>query len=187
MNLWKFILCSVGLSICHHTEVEITYKYISVHYIYIYICKCVHYINKSLLYVQTISSWNRTTNFTHFMWVSWAWRIPLVTCLHFHRSFCSAWPASSWWTRRGTPRSPTGTWVLWCFVNVCFVQVTILKLVWCSQRASVRALSYWYLFCDPRRWANSKKMRRTEARQRVRSATPCHLDETNMDLTTVHH
>ena len=28
-------------------------------------------------------------------------------------------------------------WVLWCFVHVCFVQVTILKLVWPSQCADM--------------------------------------------------
>ena len=50
--------------------------------------------------------------------------------------------------------------VLWCFVHVCFVQVTILKLVWRSWRADApRALSSWYLFCDPRRWDNSRKVR----------------------------
>ena len=48
--------------------------------------------------------------------------------------------------------------VLWCFVHVCFVQVTILKLVWRSRRASAQALSYWYLFCDPKRWDNSRKL-----------------------------
>ena len=52
--------------------------------------------------------------------------------------------------------------------------------------ALVRALSYWYLFCDPRRWDNSRKVCAPEARQHVGSAKRCHLDETNMDITTVH-
>ena len=53
-------------------------------------------------------------------------------------------------------------------------------------RASVRPLSFWYLFCDPRRWDNSRKAHAPEVRQRVVSATCCHLDATNMDITRVH-
>jgi len=55
-----------------------------------------------------------------------------------------------------------------CFAHVCFVQVTILKLVWRNRRA----LSYWYLFCDPRRWDNSRKVR---APRRVSTLGAPHL------------
>ena len=53
-------------------------------------------------------------------------------------------------------------------------------------RASVRALFYWYMFCDPRRCENNRKVR-APRRVSVSGSPHCHLDETNMDITTVHH
>ena len=48
--------------------------------------------------------------------------------------------------------------VLWCFVHVCFVQVTILNIVWRSWLADVPRWDHWYLLCDPRRCDNSRKV-----------------------------
>ena len=76
-----------------------------------------------------------------------------------------------------------------CFVHVCFVQVTILKLVWRSRRAD----AHWCVhfptdICSVIQEGEItvEKNARTEARQREGSATGCHFDETNMDITTVH-
>ena len=61
--------------------------------------------------------------------------------------------------RRGHFQVQVFFWVLWCFVHVCFVQVTIVNIVWRSRQTLVRALFYLYLFCDPRKCDNSMKVR----------------------------
>ena len=47
---------------------------------------------------------------------------------------------------------------------------------------------YTYIGCVIKEGVKSiEKCGRTEARQRVGSATYCHLDKTNMDQTSMHH
>ena len=41
--------------------------------------------------------------------------------------------------------------VLWCFVHVCFVQVKILKLVWCSRRADAPRCAHFSTVISPSR------------------------------------
>jgi len=79
-------------------------------------------------------------------------------------------------------------WVLWCFVHVCFVQVTIFKLVWRSCRADApRGAHFPTGICSVIQEVEiTVEKCANEACQRVGSATLCHLDETNMDITTVH-
>ena len=65
--------------------------------------------------------------------------------------------------------------VLWCFVHVCFVHVTNLKLVWRSRHADAPRCTHFPTdICSV-------------IQEGEISATRCHLDETSMDITTVHH
>ena len=73
-------------------------------------------------------------------------------------------------------------------MHVCFVQVTILKLVGCSRGADApRCAHFPSDICSVIQEGEiTVEKCCTEVRQRIRSATRCHLDETNMDITTVH-
>ena len=79
--------------------------------------------------------------------------------------------------------------VLWCFFHVCFVQVTILKLVWHSRHTGAHRCAYFPTDISSviQEGEITVESARTEARHRVGSTIRCHFDETNMDITTVHH
>ena len=100
-------------------------------------------------------------------------------------AYWSTGPArQSAWSGRGG--SMHEILVLGCFVHVCFVQVTILNIVWrsqCSDAARCAHFSIDIFLCDPRRCDNSSKVR---ALRNVGSATHCHLYKTDMDKTSQH-
>ena len=69
---------------------------------------------------------------------------------------------------------------LWCFFHVCFVQVTILYIVWHS-----RALFYWYLFCGPGRCEINRKL--SALRRISASGAPIVVTWTKQTLTKHHN
>ena len=73
--------------------------------------------------------------------------------------------------------------VLWCFVHVCFVQVTILKLVWRSRHVDEPRSAHFPIdICSV-----IQEGEITVEMCALRGASVCRdLDETNMDITTVH-
>ena len=79
--------------------------------------------------------------------------------------------------------------VLWCFVHICFVQVTILNIVWSSGHADVPPWAHFstdncFVIQEGVITVEKRTPRGTSAH--VGSATHCHLDKTNMDKTSQH-
>jgi len=80
-------------------------------------------------------------------------------------------------------------WELWCFAHVCSVPVTILKLVWCSRRAD----EPWCTHFPSDICSVIQEGEITVEKCTHPGASACRerhtlslMDETNMDITTVH-
>ena len=77
--------------------------------------------------------------------------------------------------------------VLCCVVHVCFVQVTLLSIVWRSRHADApRCVQFSIDICCAIQEGVITVPIKESAPRRVRSATRCHLDKTNMDKTSQH-